>query len=871
MIVDYVYYSTLETINKDLDEIAAQGRWKLGIFSDLNTTAVDGCLNHLSTALENFKVCPASSSWFGRLMTFLQLASDLRDTGLLQLLHARLSKNQNLTQHVANKVDDVREDVQHVADKVTEMHEDLVKQIRAKTQRSATLPSSDTIVQQMPLKPAVFHGRDVIIEEITQLLIKEETSRVCILGAGGMGKTSVALGVVEQFIIKARFLPENIVWVPCIEATSATLLLEILSTQLQVPGNTGQATIEKIISLLAATSTQPRLILLDNFETPYNALDGAQKQVEDALRRLAMLSHVALLVTMRGRFPPCDEAIKWQSKEIQPTDEAACLLIYRSIYPNSENDPDVGRLLGILGHMPFAVTLMARLAKEGLSTAKELIGAWSENGPDILPNHHEQNMNRSISLSIDSNLMKQNPQALLLLNILSCLPAGTCKATLRWWVPALHSSMVPSAIATLSKTGLLVENRRQDSDSPVLFVLPVVQSFMQQHDRIGKEIRQNIQLSCSQYVLDHDVSLQYSPALSKLKALAAENVNIQAILFGSPTMQHNIKLSDKAIEALISFSWYRCHNAKPSLEVAKHAVSVAKAFGNKIYIASSLWCLGETYGHLGEFHAFYDHLQEAYQLYNALLPRDRELQRLCCLCGISMVEGARLKFEDGGMVISLARDVEKQAAAVSDDNIHAASLMLLGRVLDSSGHRQEALRHLERAKLMGIATLHSNIYSSIALLHYREKRLLEALDAAGEAWKLSEPHNCLVEGAGISFLLGMILFSMDRDAEAWKYMEISLTKSLELGNRLNSASTLEYMGYGYLRRGDYPNAYGAYEAAAESYLGTVDEELDGTTCKDNMAKIKDMQSNPDLNVGFKRPRFDNDYPSLFYPGSAASV
>ena len=53
-----MYHSTLETINKDLDEIAAQGRWKLGIFSDLNTTAVDGCQDRLSTALENFKVCP---------------------------------------------------------------------------------------------------------------------------------------------------------------------------------------------------------------------------------------------------------------------------------------------------------------------------------------------------------------------------------------------------------------------------------------------------------------------------------------------------------------------------------------------------------------------------------------------------------------------------------------------------------------------------------------------------------------------------------------------------------------------------------------------------------------------------------------------
>ena len=221
----------------------------------------------------------------------------------------------------------------------------------------------------MPLKPAVFHGWDVIVEEITQLLIKEETSRVCILGAGGMGKTSFALGVVEQSLIMARFLPDNIVWVPCIEATSATLFLEILFTQLQVLGNTGQATIEKIISLLAATSTHPRLILLDNFETPYNVLDRAQKQVEDTLRWLAMLSHIAILVTMRGRHPPCAEAIEWQSKEIQPTDEGSCLRIYHSIYPDSKNDPDVGRLLRILGHMPFAITLMARLAKEGLSTA----------------------------------------------------------------------------------------------------------------------------------------------------------------------------------------------------------------------------------------------------------------------------------------------------------------------------------------------------------------------------------------------------------------------------------------------------------------------------------------------------------------------
>ena len=329
-------------------------------------------------------------------------------------------------------------------------------------------------------------------------------------------------------------------------------------------------------------------------------------------------------------------------------------------------------------------------------------------------------------------------------------------------------------------------------------------------------------------------------------------------------------LSDKVIDALVEFSWYRCNNAKPNLEVAIHAVSMAKAFGDERYIASSLRCLGNTYHYLGEFYDAYDHLQEAYQLYNDLLPGDLGLQRLCCVCGIDMVNDARLTFEDGDKVVSLARDLEKRAANVSDDDIHASSLMILGRVLDEFGDRQEALRHLERAKLMGSGTLRYDVYSWIAYVHYREKRLPEALDAAEEAWKLSEPDNYLSIRAEISFLLGTILFSADRDTEAWKYMEISLTKNLELGNRRDSAATLEYMGYGYLRKGDYFNAYGAYEAAVESYLGTVDEEY-CTKCKDNMAKIKNMQRNPDLNVGFERPRDDINWPSLFYPGAAASV
>ena len=61
-----------------------------------------------------------------------------------------------------------------------------IEQFLADAQRQAMLHSSDAFVQQMPLKPGIFHERDDIIDEITQLLMKEETSCICIFGPGGI-------------------------------------------------------------------------------------------------------------------------------------------------------------------------------------------------------------------------------------------------------------------------------------------------------------------------------------------------------------------------------------------------------------------------------------------------------------------------------------------------------------------------------------------------------------------------------------------------------------------------------------------------------------------------------------------------------------
>jgi tetratricopeptide (TPR) repeat protein len=524
---------------------------------------------------------------------------------------------------------------------------------------------------------------------------------------------------------------------------------------------------------------------------------------------------------------------------------------------------------------------MANLGKRGKSTAQELLEMWYTSGTDMLSvtNSPEKSMNRSISLSVDSEFVKGDPNALLLLAILSLLPAGTTKQNLRWWARTVR--MMASAIATLSDAGLLVENKRENSASPVLFVIPVVQSFMQQQGRIAEEIWKQVHSSCCEYVLAHACRVDDPTFPDKSKALAAEDTNIQSILFSSPILQHTAP-SHRTMETLIAFSWHRC-DTKPNLEIANHSVTAAKAYRVERYIALAVWCLGQTHHELGDFQPSYNHLQEAYQLFNTLPPGEVESQRLGGQCGIDLVEAARMALQfncarkasqfNSDPVVSLAREVERKCATLSDDLVHGRSLALLGAVLHEAQQSQEALHYLEQAKTMleavGNTPNLAIVCQVISWVHYYEGRSPEALSAIEEAWKHAELTDSPSIQADISLDFSKTLFSVNRDTEAWKYIEISVMKASYTGNYFTVARALEYMGYGYLRRGDYQNAYGAYEAAAEKFLGTVDAHV-AERCKDNMTRIEGKQENTDVVIGFYRPGIDVDQ-TLFYPPIQASA
>ena len=153
--------------------------------------------------------------------------------------------------------------------------------------------------------------------------------------------------------------------------------------------------------------------------------------------------------------------------------------------------------------------------------------------------------------------------------------------------------MIPSAIVSLSAAALLVK-KPQQSTSPLLFTLLVVQSFTQQHNRIEEDLGAQIFSSCCQYVLDKVRRYDDPRFCVNAKDLAAEDTNIQSVLFsGSPSSE----LSEKTIEAFIALSWHYC-DTMPNTEIASRTAEAAQSFRMEKYIVSAVWCLGRTYYNL---------------------------------------------------------------------------------------------------------------------------------------------------------------------------------------------------------------------------------------------------------------------------------
>jgi hypothetical protein len=140
----------------------------------------------------------------------------------------------------------------------------------------------------LPACPKIFHGREFELEGLVDTLL-EDTARVAILGPGGMGKTTLAMAALHHPEVANKY--QTRYFISCESAHTRDSLIAIIGSHLGL--DTSSTSERAVVGMLSAG--QPCLVILDNFETPWEAAEGRDK-VEEFLALLADIPQVALLV-----------------------------------------------------------------------------------------------------------------------------------------------------------------------------------------------------------------------------------------------------------------------------------------------------------------------------------------------------------------------------------------------------------------------------------------------------------------------------------------------------------------------------------------------------------------------------------------------
>ncbi|KAJ7741632.1 hypothetical protein B0H16DRAFT_1377958 [Mycena metata] len=800
---------TLNDIVKDLADLKQQSRFLLIFFRDINKERVNSCIDRVNAALEQFHV-----------------AHEIRAEELLDRITSYYSA------------------VSKQLDKIEQTINDINKPHAA--------PSTVTI-QDMPTMRKAFYGRESFIDDITSLLTNEAASRVCITGPGGMGKTSLALAVMESAVVDRIFRKEYQFWVPCVEAKSVDLLRRILYTQLRITAESYD-TLEPLIRELDASKDR-RILVLDNFETAW--LSGQdQDKVGDILARLAKLPHITLLVTMTSAFPPTDD-IEWQHRGLPSLDPAAARTSFKRIYPGVIDGPKLDELLDAIDHIPLAIVLMANVGKHSQASPDYLLEQWRKTGTDMMSRGSSQSMDRTISMSVNRPVVASNSEASTLLAILSMLPAGTTGRNLSWWAPSLSSHI--AAIEVL-RTAALVEQEDGDFETSRIFVRPTVQAYMAQQDRISEDIREQVHRTCYRYVLKHEQNPDNAKFKDKLVALGSEQTNIQGLL-----MQVSVRnILPRALDALIGFSFYQLHT-KPSTVLVSHALEVASEAEDLRHVAAAQHCLGKILHRLDRHEEARQHFEEARSYYKSL--RDGPDRLLAGICSMSLADTWARIFDDSQEIGGKERhrEVALEAKAylsfdASNKYQVARGLLAYGRFLHWTEESEEALMTLQSAIVIFLKldcpASTAECLAYIARTHAWGGHREEAGLAAERALSYAERAGYLqvIDQTLRLFAANQMWF--ERYDEAFELIARALATTQAMGYPLGIAHNLELLGFNRAAKQDIAGSRVAYENALAQFKNIASHEgkRSQARCAANLETIhRNRRDSDDLRLGLKAP------------------
>ncbi|KAH7918925.1 TPR-like protein [Leucogyrophana mollusca] len=281
-----------------------------------------------------------------------------------------------------------------------------------------------------PGRPPMFFGRDDLVRIAVESL---SLQHVVLVGPGGIGKSSIAMAILNEDSIIAKFQDRRFfVRFDNIDASQITFDMFIgrIADVMGVKST-------RLSAIRAYLATNNVLIVLDNAETFQDAVSGAD-HIAEAIDGFGALLSVRVVLTTRNRRVSTN--LHRTIIDVPPLDPGAARKTFTQIYRTDGSPVIIDKLLKDLDFHALSINLLANVATENQWTLDQLIIEWEKRQTDLLEvgGGKLQSLSVTIELSLASSSIKRlGKDTRHVMQVAAFLPQGINEKNLEGLFPTI--------------------------------------------------------------------------------------------------------------------------------------------------------------------------------------------------------------------------------------------------------------------------------------------------------------------------------------------------------------------------------------------------------------------------------------------------